>query len=553
MAIAVGSGGGGGGPLQGIPFFGGGLVGSGIPGGYSNWRDYFLHTLPGVDLSAIQPTSQSFGSDFVQPGTTTGTTPGINPSSGGFDWSTVLKTIPILGPILGSLGGGSPSSTGAPNSSGSIGKLLETLLGQAGQIGLPLYGAINQQNQQEWNNAAKISTLNYLQRLGGNAENQLGVQNQYLPQMLQAMGQLGGLGMGAQQNLAQNLGTAIQGAPSAFNTATDMSRVPGTSDIVNWLGGLQGFGKDQLGAMWSTNVDANNPLNTGISNALGLSSAQNPYAKQLEALSQRLTSGQPLGQPNNATLQAMGAAGNILSNNPLMSMDQVRSMAIDQNATQALNAANKQRRDLLNRTGVTGPALASGQQNELLGSSMDQALQNQASGITNAVMQQQGLQNQLYNTGAGLFGSAQNAGLNQQQLALQQLLGGAGLLTGNQGMNINALNALANLQGTQNQGYGAMTNLLNEMSGSSLGEQSALQNLQNFGLQSQNDLYSQLNNLFGTQNQLANSALGGMFNGANYGQNAYNQNLNFLQSLAGNNVGLFGNAAAPQNFFNFGL
>ncbi len=164
---------------------------------------------------------------------------------------------------------------------------------------------------------------------------------------------------------------------------------------------------------------------------------------------------------------------------------------------------------------------------------------------------QQGLQNQLYNTGASLFGSAQSAGLNQQQLALQQLLGGAGLLSGNQGTQVAALNALANLGGTQNQGYNALSGLTNNMSNNTLGEGNFLQGIQQLGLTKTNDLYSQLASLFGQQNNLANTSQQGMFGGANYGQNSYNSNLQFLQSLASGNVGLFGNGQQPQNFFNF--
>jgi len=205
---------------------------------------------------------------------------------------------------------------------------------------------------------------------------------------------------------------------------------------------------------------------------------------------------------------------------------------------------NTLRKQLLDRTGVTGPAIASGAQNELLGSGMDQALQNQAAGLTNATLGQQNLQNQLFNTGAGLFNSAQGAGLNQQQLALQQLLGGAGLLSGNQGSQISALNALSNLGGTQNQGYGTLGSLLNTLSGSSLGAGGLLTGAQTLGNTKSNDMYTQLNNLLQNQLGLSNQAQQGLFGAANFPQNTANQNYNLLQSLASGNVGLFGNVPA---------
>lgn len=442
-------------------------------------------------------------------------------------------------------------NTGQSGTPAGTNQLLQQLTALLGGVGLPLYGAINQQNQSDWNNAAKISTLNYLQRLGGTAEQNLGVQQQYLPQMLQQMAQSGALSNATQSSLGGNLNNAISGAPGAFMGSVDpYSTVPGSQDIINWLGGIQGQNAAALGGLQSSL--ANGPVSQGQGTALGLASGQNPYAARLKQLSDQLTNGQPVGQPNSSTQHAMGIADSILGHNPLLSMDQIRSMAIDQNATQAQNAANKNRRDLMNRTGVTGPAIASGNLNELLGSSQDQALQNQASGVTQAVLGQQGLQNQLYNTGASLFGSAQNAGLNQQQLALQQLLGGAGLLSGNQGTQVAALNALANLGGTQNQGYNALSGLTNNMSGNTLGEGNFLESIQKLGLDKTSGLYGALGNLFGQQGNLANLAQQGMFGGANYGQNSYNQNLQFLQGLASGNVGLFGNGQAPQNFFNFG-
>lgn len=506
------------GNLLGLGGFGGMLGGSGVPSGSKSWVDYFqklFHITPTSTIATPPFTNQS-GIPGITGTGSTGTNPDGTPKTG-----TVPKT------------------------------LLEQIMGMASGIGFPLYGALTAQNENQWNQGAKVNVLNYLRGLGDQAQGNLGVQSQYLPQMLSQMGLSGALSNSTQGQLADNLGTALGNAPGSFLNASDpYSTVPGSQDVINWLGGIQGQNSTALGGL--QNSLANGPVAQGQDTALGLSSGNNPYAAHLKQLSDQLTNGQPVGGINSATQQAQNVAGSILGQNPLLSMDQVRSMAIDQNATQSLNAMNKQRRDLLNRTGVTGLAIASGQQNELLGSGMDQALQNQASGVTNAIMGQQGLQNQLYNTGASLFGSAQGAGLNQQQLALQQMLGGAGLLSGNQNTQINALNALSNLGGTQNSGYNALSGLTNNMSNNTLGEGNFLAAIQKLGLDKSTGLYGALGTLLGQQGGLANLSQQGMFNAAGMGQNSYNQNLQFLQSLAGNNTGLFSNAPQSQNYFNAG-
>ncbi|HEY6018451.1 MAG TPA: hypothetical protein VIY48_00690 [Candidatus Paceibacterota bacterium] len=485
------------------------------------------------------------------------------PGTSGISTTDLLKTLGgILGPILGSRGGTSggggtnPTGTGSQAGSG----LLSAIEGLLGVAAPGIYGAIQTQNQQDWNNAAKISTLNYLQRLGGNAEGQItGQQNTYLPQMASQIGTSQGLLNATQGQTSDYINRAIGNLPGAFAQSGDPNAiVPGLQEILDQLNGIQGTGGSAL-----ENLQHNltgGPLTGGLTNAEQISAGNTPIQGQLASLAQLLTRGGPgvLGQPNSATQQAQSVAGQILGHNPLLSMDQIRSMAIDQNATQSLNAMNALRKQELARTGITGPAIASGAQNELLGSGMDQALQNQAAGLTQATLGQQGLQNQLYNTGAGLFSSAQNAGLNQQQLALQQLLGGAGLLSGNQSSQIAALNALSNLGGTQNQGFGTLGSLLGTLSGSAQGAGGLLTGAQTLGNTKSNDMYNQLNNLLGNQLGLSGQAQQGLFGAASFPQNTANQNINLLQSLASGNVGLFGNVPAmtaqnnlfaPKNLF----
>lgn len=474
----------------------------------------------------------------------TNSIPGIGDLGNNLDWSKILTG--ITGGIPGIGGSGSGSGGNGSN------QLPASLLSLAAAIGPGLFGAIDQSQQQNWNNGGKINVLQYLRGLGDQAQGQQTTSQQsYLPQMLQQLGISQGLTNNLQGANASGLASALADAPGAFTTAKDpYATVPGLESIINFLGGTQGQNVSALSGLQKQLSDG--PINSGQSTANSIATGNNPNAARLSQLSQLLTNGQSIGQPNSATNQASGIAGNILSHNPLLSMDAIKSMAIDQNATQSINAANKNRRDLLNRTGVTGPAIASGQQNELLGSSMDQALQNQASGVTQAVLGQQGLQNQLYNTGASLFGSAQNAGLNQQQLALQQMLGGAGLLSNNQGTQVSALNALANLGNTQNSGYNALSGLTNNMSNNALQEGGLLQGAQQLGLSQNTNLYNALSSLLGQQGSLAGQAQTGLFNAAQFPQNTYNQNTGLLQNLASNNVGLFGSPSTPQNMFSIG-
>ena len=352
-----------------------------------------------------------------------------------------------------------------------------------------------------------------------------------------------GLLNNTQNQASSNINNTLGSASGAFATGTQnpTSTVPGLQGVLDQLQGIQGQGSSA-----ATNLQGNltsGPVTNGLTDATNIASGNTSTQNSLNSLANLLTTGGTgvLGQPNAATQQAQSAAGSILGTNPLLSMDQVRSMAIDQNATQSVNAENALRQQELARTGVTGPALASGQQNELLGSGEDQALQNQASGLTAATLGQQNLQNQLYSTAANLYGSAQNATTQQQQTALQQLLGGAGILSGNQNSQVSSLNALSNLGGTQNQGYGTLSSLLNTLSGSSTGAGGLLTGASTLGNTQTNDLYNQLNSLLGNQLGLSGQAQTGLSSAASYPQNTANSNTNLLQSLASGNVGLFGN------------
>lgn len=530
-------------------------------GTLGSWIANTLYNTPSGSGSSLTETSTSPSSG----------TPGSEGSAANDTLANIYGQLITTPPFtnqssIPGIGGSTSTSTtssrpGAPQtvaSTGAIGTALSklglspataNLLGQlisgAGAAAPGVFGAIQANNQQNWNNAAKVSTLNNLAALQANAQGQIGGQsNTYLPQMASQIETSQGLLNSTQNQLSGNINNALGNVNGAFNNSKDpFATVPGLQDIISQLNGIQGSGTSAASNL--QNNLTSGPLTGGLTNAENISSGNTPIQGQLSSLAAMLT-GNPnaLGGPNAATQQAQNAAGSILGTNPLLSMGQVQSMAIDQNATQSLNAEKQLRQQELNRTGVTGPAIASGAQDELLGSGMDQALQNQASGLTNATLGQQALQNQLYNTGASLFGTAQNAGLNTQQLALQQLLGGAGLLSGNQNSQISALNALSSLGGTQNQGYSSLSGLLNTLSGSFQGAGSLLNNASTLGNTQTNDLYTQLNNLLSQQSTLSGQAGSNLFSAANFPQNIVNQNQNLLQTLASGQVGLFGNVPA---------
>ena len=559
----------GGGGSTGIGGIGGGIggglpTGGGVPGGYASYLDYF-RALLGMGAAPAATNLQQTSTD------PSSGTPGSTGSAAADSLAGILGQLITTPPFAGgsipgisggttstNRGGTAPGSSGSPTTvpgSSATSNILQQLLSKAGVAAPGIFGAIQNQNTNQWNQAAKISTLNYLQQLGAQAQSSTAQQQaNYLPQMANQVNTSQSLLNNTQGALNGNINSALGNVSGAFTGSKDpYSTVPGLQDVINQLQGIQGQGSTAANNLQSNLTSG--PLTAGLNNAENISAGNTPTQGSLSSLAAMLTGGGTgvLGQPNAATQQAQSAAGNILGTNPLLSMGQVQSMAVDQNATQSLNAENALRKQLLDRTGVTGPAIASGSQNELLGSGMDQALQNQASGLTAATLGQQNLQNQLYSTGANLFSSSQNAGLNQQQLALQQLLGGAGILSGNQNSQISALNSLSSLGGTQNQGYNSLSSLLGTQSGTSQGAGSLLSGAANLGNTQTNDLYTQLNNLLSQQSGLAGQAQNGLLGAAQFPQNTTNQNNSLLQTLVSGNVGLFGNVPAQttaNNLFN---
>jgi hypothetical protein len=396
--------------------------------------------------------------------------------------------------------------------------------------GLDIYGGLNGIDMAKWIEGGKAGTLNLINSLLGNATNQVGqLSNSFIPD-LTTFGTTG-LGNSGQQTqqAANNLGylnNLITGQPGAggpansglFGNVTDASRIPGLQGVFDNLGSLisGANGASNIAAKNYANSGANNPLLQGaIGSALNLAGSGgvngnimnqiaqemfgqrggNQYTSAVEQSASPLLSsggttnnlnyvtdvGNALTQGSPLLTLAQGRAGNLISQNPLLPMNQVMSMAQNQSATQANQQYNALKRQLLDTTGVTGPAIASGGQNELLNNLGDQALQNQASAMTNAALNQQGLQLGQYGQGINLLNSALQGALGYSGQGLNAILNAAGQTTGN-------LATAGNLQlGASGQ---QLQNLMDAAGLSNTVNQTSLAGLNSAG------------GLFGTQGQL---------------------------------------------------
>ncbi len=526
----------------------------------------------------------------------------------------------ILGPILN---GGFGTQSSDPQAQAKSKAGLAAILGRIVSGKLPgvantagnLFGALTALQQQNWLNGGKVNVLNNLNGVSQEAQKQIG---NYSP----AFNYLGGeAAQGAQDYNNRSGGAAGWDAQllnndvlGQFRSMTDPNSIPGMSGALgtsnamksylgNLIGGVTGnLGTDPstqsgilaaLGLGQGNNAgiqsmfkggDAlmqqglNNPYANFLQGAAGNSIANGGYTPQLNAINQQ---GLNLMQMNPSVAQAMGVAGGILGKNPLLSMDQVVSMARNENATQSKNQETALKRQLMDRTGVTGPAVAGGGQNELLNQLGNQALQNQSSAVTNAMMQQQALQEQLFGQGAGLFGTANAAnqgytgqGLNaqlgagQQAGNLQQILGNLGVSGGTMATNQAATggNLLAGGLGAQTAGLNALSGLGNTANSAYLGKLGAINNLagttnttndqlikafmdtQGLGLAQNGAGYKAINDVIGNLTTLGGQGIAMQ----NSSLNPLSQILGqWIQEYGGANTaqtGLFG-TATPQNYF----
>ncbi len=494
----------------------------------------------------------------------------------------------------------------------ALGPLLSGLLG-LGNAGLNTYGALQGTAQQAFNNQGKTDTQSLLNSLiSGNQGSSNYLMGQILPEM---QGLMQNLGPAYSNGLTQG-NNALQagfGGLQSFKTPTQTSAVPGLQGVFDQLGGLQGYGNQLLGQLAPMATGQTGPQQQAMQQALALASGSNSGQSALSNTAMQLLNGgqspltaasqsaainallnggmtsglQSLTNPatglangQNPTAQALQQRGLALTGqNPLLPLNQVISLTQNQAATNAQHNLNSVRRQMLDRTGTTGPAIASGSENELLSQIGDQAMQSQADALTNALMGQQGLQLSLFGQGAGMANSGlsgqlqgQSLGMNsllqQASQALQNQTGLGGL--GNSGLNTylaqlglggnlvgqgsssqaSGLQALNALLGTQNGATNALSGLLGQ-TGNLTGQASQdVFYLQNLGLNQTKSQYDALGNLISGQNTQNSNLLNGLGTtagfGNNYAQNLLGQVPNFTSSLSS----LFNGGNTPQNLFN---
>ncbi len=444
-----------------------------------------------------------------------------------------------------------------------------------------IFGDINQQKQQNWLNGGKINVLNSLNslqdqaRTGANSIS--GPLLSYLQGAMPAAGanffnDVGGLNGWLQTGL---------GNSQSYGQMLDPQSIPGLSGLFDVNGGLLGAGNQGLQTAqalaggqtgpqstitnignWLGTNQASAPLQYDLMNAARGSVANGGYTPQLNAATQY---GAGLLGPNAQVGQASNLASQIFGQgSPLLSPRQAVSMAIDQNATQAGHAASALRRQELNRSGTTGPAVASGQQGDVLGLIGDQALQSQSQAVRDALNSQQSLGLQQLGLGTNLFNGAQGAqlgnqgqGLNAilqsaaQAGSLQGTLGQLGLGGGNLGLNTmtSGGSLLNNVLGSQLGGLGATGSLMNSSNGITNDEIQSLLASQGLGQTQKLNSNNSLASMLGLLNQSAGQNLQGSLGYGQQSGSALQDYLNQLTQATTSSVGLFGQNSPAQNIW----
>lgn len=501
-----------------------------------------------------------------------------------------------------------PTKVAAAAAASGLPASMVNLITQLIKMGLPIAGAVDAAINQNFLNSGKTDVQALLNKLGSGYQDQInGIQGSFLPQFTGMANNLSANSQAQQNSLGQNINTGLNGINKFNNAVNPYTTVPGSEGVINYLSALQGVGNQSLGGLQgslgqlqpglgaaSSLGEGNNPLLGAMNQAgMGLYQNQGMNATTSAAQNAGIQALQNFGQtPQLQQIQQMatGMYGNpagqygvqrgqqILGQNPLLPMDQVLSMAENQSATGAKNQYNNLKRQLLNTTGVTGPMIAGGGQNELLSQLGDQSLQNQSSAMTQALMGQQGLQSGLFGQAAGLYGSSSGLGQQGQSTALQALLGGSGqalqnqtglgglalnggnldlsrLLGGTSTLNsslnnqLGGLGALGSLFGQQTGAYNSLNNLLGTLGQNSQDQGNLFMGAQQLGLGQNTAQFNALNNLLGQQGNLSGQQQSGALGAATFPANALQQYLQQLGSGSTSQVGLFG-TVAPQNYFN---
>jgi len=456
--------------------------------------------------------------------------------------------------------------------------LLGTILGTAGNV----YGALNQQKAQDFLQGGKVNVLDYLNAMGNSAKGNSGAIQ---PGLLAAL-------TGAQDrgndwfnyNQGKGSGWLDQGlfGLNDFYSRFDPNSIPGLSGVFGQTGGLTGATNTALQTAQDIaqgNAQSMAPLFTQGKGLLE-GAANDPFANLLKQYAAgSLTRGgyTPELQGINATGQSLlqpGAAGaggaldlanNIFSGGkPVLPIQQALDMVRNQTATDAKNQTNALRRQMLNRTGVTGPAVASGQENELFSGLEDSQLQAQSKAMTDTMLGQQGLGLQQLAQGGNLFNAGTGAnlgytgqGLNAQLQAasqagnLQQILGQLGLGGGNLGLQQASTggNLLNSFNQTALGGLGASNSLL----GTGIGGQKSIADMlfQSQGLgQTQSKNYQDaLQGLLASLNTQNGQALSQAQGGSQGLGNLLSQYINQYTSSGTAQPALFSGNIQPSNIW----
>lgn len=447
-----------------------------------------------------------------------------------------------------------------------LGSLLGSLVNTGGNI----YGTVLEKQLVDQLMSGKSTVLGNLNTLAGNAQGSVSsLMQQLLPTMAGVQNASQNNFFNDQSGLGGYLNQGLMGL-GGFQSMLDPNSIPGLSSYFGQLGGEQGYGQNLAGTALSlANGSALQPM-LGVGNSLLGGTANSAFQQMLQnAAGQSIGAGgytSPLNtvanfgtsllNPNGLATQAGNLAGSIFGNGqPVLPMQQAVSLAINQNATQSQQQEDQLRRQLLDRTGVTGPMIASGQQNELLENLGNQALQNQSSAVNQAIQGQEGLGlqqlaqgNNLFSgaTGAnlGYYGQGLNALLQSQGQAgqLMNILGNLGLGGGSLGLNTIATggNLLTGYNSGALGGLNSANGILSELQNINQGGAGTELNAQNLGLQQKQGQYGALSSLLGQGNTQAQQALSSMFQSAGIPASLLGE---FMQQLTGSTTaqtGLYG-------------
>lgn len=477
----------------------------------------------------------------------------------------------------------SPSILSQLGSAASSG-LLSQILGVGGQAA----GLINALQQQGFINGGKINVLNYLNGLGQQANNNIpGIQGGLLPYLQGTMTNAGSNYFNGSQGAQGWLNQGLQGT-GAFTQMADPNNVPGLSQVMQALQGAQGQAANGAGTaqtMANGQTAGQQPLLGAGTNLLSGNTANDQFQKLLQGYASNTLNnggytpqlngvtqqGQSLLAPNAGVQQTGALASQLMSQigNPVLPMSQVISMATNQSATGAQQQEQALKRQLMDRTGTTGPAVASGSENELLNNLGNQALQNQSAAVQNAIMGQQQAGLQGLGQANGLFNSATGANLGYQGQGLNAILQAAQQAQGNQGV-MGQLGLGGGNLGLQTASTGGqLLNGLNQSSLGGLGALGALAGVQGqlgqdqssnlFGAQNLNQTQNlnannTLANFLGLQNSANSTSLQAMLGSAGPQSTALTNYLQLLGLSGSSQPSLFSQNYVPnENTFNLGI